>query len=76
MTNYEKMLELTGARATREDIVKWAYMNRVWVLEMAEDEPFEPMKASVEAFMKDGYSDDEDENWERFLDCEYVEVAK
>ena len=73
MTNYEKMLEITGARATKEEVKSWAYMNRIWVLEMAEIEPFEPMKLSVETFMKDGYSGDETENWERFLECEYVE---
>ena len=74
MTNYEKMLELTGARATKEEVKSWAYMNRIWVLEMADDEPFKPMKASVETFINSDYSGDETENWTRFLDCEYVEV--
>lgn len=74
MTNYEKMLELTGAKATKKEVKTWAYMNRICVLEMADDEPFQIMKHSVETFMKDGYSGDETENWSRFLDCEYREV--
>ena len=75
MTNYEKMLELTGAKATKKEIKSWAYMNRVCVAELHDDEPFEPMKASVEAFYKSiKDTGDESHKREKFLDCEYMEV--
>lgn len=73
MTNYKKMLELTRTTATKEDIKSWAYMNRVCVAELAYDEPFKPMYPSVRSFLGGENSMDEDENWERFLECEYVE---
>ena len=73
MTNYEKMLELTGAKATKAEIKTWAYMNRIYLIELAYGEPFQTMKSSVKTFTKDGYSWEEEENWDRFLDCEYVE---
>ena len=77
MTNYQKMLELTGSKATKEGIKGWAYMNRVSVSEVYYDEPFECMKASAVVFMGSGdYNKDEHKNWDKFLDCEYVGGAK
>ena len=78
MTNYEKMLELTGDTATKEQVKSWAYMNRVTVSEMCYDKPFECMEKSVDVFSEsDKYElgGNEHENWDRFLDCDFVEVT-
>ena len=51
-------------------------MNRVCVAELAYDWPFKPMCPSVRSFERNGYDADEDKNWERFLEYEYVEAKE
>ena len=72
MTNLEKMRELTGHNATKEQVMDWAYMNRVLVLELADEEPFESMSKSVESFLRKHDIVDEHQNWSAFLDAEWV----
>lgn len=72
MTNLEKMNELVGASASKEQIKSWAYMNRVVVSCLHFEQEFEGMEHSVDCFMESPeYSDDEHENWDKYLDAEY-----
>ena len=74
MTNQEKMNELLGDTANKEQITNWAYMNRIHVSELHFVEEFETMEKSVEHFMNsDVINVDEFTNWSNFLDSEYVE---
>lgn len=74
MTNHEKMNNLVNDNADKEKIVQWAYMNRITVGCLDIEDEFESMKNSVESFVNsDAYSDDETENWRKFLECEYVD---
>lgn len=75
MTNFEKMNELVGTKATKEEIKNWAFHNRIHVICLhIEEEKFSKMKNSVEHFVNsDLFDDDEHKNWDRFLDSEYVE---
>lgn len=76
MTNLEKMNELVNEKASKYEIVGWAHMNRIWVVDLPVTSPFESMKASVLAFCrtKDFEETDGDETakWNRFLDHEYI----
>ena len=74
LTNLEKMNELVSDNADIDTVSRWAYMNRILVSCLDMEEEFETMKNSVETFVNsDMYSDDEHENWRKFLECEYVE---
>lgn len=76
MTNLEKMKELVGSNATKEQIVNWAYMNRITVMELAFEEEFIWLENSVNHFIEeyDYHSkDDEHDAWNAFLDAGYVE---
>lgn len=74
MTNHEKMIELAGSEADKETIKQWGYMNRITVSVMDYEKNFECMEDSVKHFMESKhYSEDEDENWDKFLDAEFVE---
>jgi len=73
MTNLEKMIELTGHEADKKQVMEWAYMNRIWVLDLQDHDPFQTMEASVNHWIENNaYCGDEHENWPRFLDAEYV----
>lgn len=73
MTNLEKINELVQSSADKEQIVNWAYMNRILVVNLADEPEFEHLKNSVDVFIqKEPYSDDEFENWGRFLDSEFI----
>lgn len=74
MTNLEKMNQLVNEDASKQTIVNWAYMNRVWLCDLPYHKEFECMKSSVDSFIDAGeYGGDETENWNKFLDAEYVE---
>jgi hypothetical protein len=73
MTNLEKMNELVGSDADKDQIVKWAYMNRILVDCLHLEEEFESMKNSVNSFMDNcEFNSNELEVWDKFLDTEYV----
>lgn len=73
MTNLDKMKQLVGSeQATKEDIVQWAYMNRVLLADLPDEEEFTSMKNSVNQFFKSKMPATEHEAWEQFLDVEYV----
>jgi hypothetical protein len=74
LTNLEKMNELAGANATKESIKGWAYANRIHVICLhLDEEKFEEMENSVINFLDSGlFCDDEFENWNRFLDSEFI----
>ncbi|QHE63978.1 hypothetical protein FHE72_23595 (plasmid) [Rossellomorea vietnamensis] len=76
MTNLEKMNQLVGSDSSKEQVVKWAYMNRVHVGELALEKEFESMFNSVEEFCNsqtyvDGFTD-ESEMWRTFLDRVFI----
>jgi len=76
MTNLEKMNELVGSNATKEQVLEWAYMNRIIVEQLPEEPEFEVMDKSVENFCnsdfyKENFSD-EYKIWDKFLDSEFV----
>jgi hypothetical protein len=73
MTNLEKMNELVGASADKKQVMKWAYMNRVWLIDLPYEPEFSAMDESIKNFLNEyEYSGDEDKNWDRFLDMEYI----
>jgi len=77
MTNYEKMKELVGSTATKEEVKAWAYMNRVTVSILPyEAKEMKPMLNSVNHFMSTKlYSDnvlEEDVLWDKFLAEEFA----
>ncbi|MGD6876900.1 hypothetical protein [Bacillus infantis] len=75
MTNLEKMNKLVDSNANKEQIKKWAYMNRILVESLQFEGEFEEMESSINAFMEtDAYFDVHDELklWDNFLDAEYV----
>lgn len=76
MTNLEKMNELAGSKADKEQIKQWAYMNRVFVGCLYDEPEFYGMERTVIHFMEsDFYTDnfeDETKLWDGFLDFEYV----
>jgi effector-binding domain-containing protein len=76
VTNLEKMNELVGSNATKEEVIKWAYMNRIHVGELALEPEFEEMYNSVENFCNSNdYADNIDDEfklWSKFLDSEFV----
>lgn len=76
MSNLEKMNELVGSNVDKEQIVSWAYMNRVMLCVLPDEEEFEEMKLSVENFMSDKFyiDNEEDEHrlWREFLDREFI----
>lgn len=57
MTNLEKMNDLVGTNADKEQIINWAYMNRVLFDSLFLEKEFEVMEKSVMAFVEtDPYS--------------------
>lgn len=76
MTNLEKMNELVGTNASKKEIVTWAYMNRIALIDLPCEKEFANMDKSVEAFHKtnDWFNDSEGErkNWEKFLESKFV----
>lgn len=73
MTNLDKMNELVGLNAEKQEIISWAYSNRITVATLDLYEPFEPMVNSVDVFVDlDLLTDDEFENWDNFLDSEFI----
>lgn len=75
MTNLEKMNELVGSNADKEQIIQWAYMNRILFDCVHLEVEFEKMGNSVVAFIESsGYSESNTEFdlWNKFLDAEFV----
>lgn len=73
MTNLEKMNELVGLNAKKQEIINWAYANRITVSTLDLYEPFQSMANSVSTFVDlDLISGDEFEDWDNFLDSEFV----
>lgn len=75
MTNLEKMNELVGSKANKEQIVKWAYMNRILVDCLHLEEEFDGMTTSVNFFTDTEFyqtNDNEFELWNQFLDSEFL----
>lgn len=73
MTNLEKMNELVGTNVTKEQIKNWAYANRIHVMELHYEDEFDSMANSVEEFNNsDQVTTDEHENWDNFLDREFI----
>ena len=77
MTNAEKMRELVGTPdATEQQMLNWAYMNRVYVCDIPNEAEFVSMKASVDAFeASEEIGADEEDNMRRFLRAEYRDVT-
>jgi hypothetical protein len=76
MTNLEKMNELVGTNADKNQIGNWAYMNRITVDCLHLEEEFVSMTQSVDNFTDTDFyfhCDDEHEMWDKFLDAEYIE---
>lgn len=75
MNVLEKMNELVGSEATKDEVINWAYSNRIYVVCIHLDEPkFEALESTVEKFLEsEQYSGDEHESWDKFLDFEFVE---
>jgi hypothetical protein len=77
MTNLEKMNELVGSAATKDQIVKWAYMNRICLGGLYDEEEFYNFETTVIRFMETDYYNenilDEFKLWDKFLDSEYIE---
>lgn len=72
MTNGDKMRELVSSDSKDSEIVRWAYMNRVYVSDLPFEEEFETMRTAVESFEKsEDYSDDETKNFVLFLKREW-----
>lgn len=73
-TNGDMMRTLVGApQATNEEIFQWAYMNRIWLIELPDEPEFTGMQASVDDYFKKHPGiGDEDEYWRGFLKAEYV----
>lgn len=75
MTNLEKMNELVGSNVDKEQIINWAYMNRILFDSVHLDEEFKEMEKSVKWFMgTDLYSesDTEFDLWDKFLNAEFI----
>lgn len=75
-TNLAKMNELVGAHADKAQIEQWAYMNRICVMSLADEEEFATMSHSINCFIENADyhgMDDEHKAWSLFLDAEYVE---
>ena len=76
MKIWEKMNELVGSKEDKEQIKRWAYMNRIMVMSIHYEEEFEILEKSVEAFIEQvdyhGHAD-EHEAWDAFLEFDYVE---
>lgn len=76
MTNLEKMNELAGTDANKQQIVNWAYNNRIHVICLhLDEEMFSTMENSVNSFVDSDlyHIDDEFINWDKFLDKDFVE---
>jgi hypothetical protein len=75
MTNLEKMNELVGASASTEEVINWAYANRIHLSGLSGYEPFESMDNSIMSFYerKDTLlvDDDEFKVWELFLGLDF-----
>ena len=79
MTNLEKMNQLVGDEASKDLIIKWAYMNRILVYDLHFEDEFEEMESSVHNFMSTKFfmeNDDEFKLWDKFLDSDYVDNQK
>ena len=74
MKNIDKMNELVGSEATIKQVVDWAYMNRVWLCDLPDEDEFQEMKFSVESFLnKENELRHEQDMWRDFLVSEFVE---
>lgn len=75
MTNLEKMNQLVGSKATKDQIKQWAYMNRILVDCLYLESEFEIMENSINTFINDDsfeFTGDELEMWDKFLENEFV----
>lgn len=79
MTNYEKMIALVASPATPKDIVDWAYINRICLVDLPSEPEFACMEASVDKFFEthNPFNDaqGEEQVWREFLSCQYVEAV-
>lgn len=76
MKVYEKMNELKNTNSSKRDLEIWAYMNRVYVCDVDNNDGFSELKDTVDKFIEDvNYYGIEDESdaWELFLDFDVVE---
>lgn len=75
MKNIDKMRELVNSNASKEQIIEWAYLNRVWLDDLLIEPGFEEMQESIMHFFDKNWLVDEDERevWNKFLDSEFVE---
>lgn len=75
MTNLEKMNQLIGIDASKEQILKWAYMNRILFDSVYLEEEFEGIEKSVKSFAETipyEESNTEFDLWDKFLDAEFI----
>lgn len=73
MTNLGKMNELVEANASEDDVVGWACMNRIWLVDLPLEDEFVSMKKSVDVFMKQEKElRYEHEMWRDFLKAKFV----
>lgn len=76
MTNGDKMRDLVGADSQDDEIVSWAYMNRITLTELAFEPEFKDMETSINAYLSDkGIADDAEQEFKDFLKADYVEGA-
>lgn len=77
MLNIDKMNKLVDSSSNKEEIIQWAYMNRIPVICLPDEEEFESMENSIQAFIHTDYysENDSDEHklWDKFLDSVYVD---
>ena len=80
MTNGDKMREIKGADSPDEQILNWAYMNRVYLidlLDVLDDPDFSCMEYSIKEFLSnhpDHVFGDQRAAWKDFLPAEYQEA--
>ena len=81
MTNGDKMREVKSANSSDEQILNWAYMNRVYLIDLLgtlDDPDFSCMEYSIKEFLKDNPDHvygDQRAAWKDFLPAEYQEAA-
>lgn len=75
MNNLEKMNKLVGTSVDKEQVINWAYMNRILFDSLHLVEEFQVMEKSIKAFAETTpYSEinTEFDLWDKFLDAEYI----
>lgn len=75
MKVYEKMCEINDFDVkpeSKEDIVNQAYSNRIYIIDLLDDDKYKELHDLVDWFLENDelYDGDEGSAWERFVDLE------